>query len=113
MICSLCNKDSDTVVGGLCPRCIRKTKTINGRLDDVKQASDFKEWDSRDLSEAFWIHFIEYQKRPNLKSLKIMLRAIAWAAHADHGLSNAFNHAIRWSGLVLYREEQREDLPEE
>lgn len=118
MICSVCGKTASRIYcdkdGDKCPDCHERLKneSITNRLEDVKQASDFEEWNSRDLSEAFWIHFIEYQKRPNKHSLAVINRAIAWAAHADHGLSNSFNHAVRWSGLKLYEESKREDIPE-
>lgn len=98
----------------MCETC--KTKhdkdLIEKRLVQVESARDFKEWSSEDMSEAFWIHLGKYQKRPNKYSLSIMIRAFTWACHADHGLSNSFDNAMRWCGIDWANEKNRTDIPE-
>lgn len=98
----------------LCEKCKDKfdRENIQERLTDVKQACDFRDWKSADMSEAFWIHLGEYQKRPNRYSLNIMLRALYWAHHADHGLGNSFENALKWCGIDWVKEKKRTDLPE-
>lgn len=97
-----------------CSNC--KTKfdqaDIEKRLIKVERACDFKDWESSDMSEAFWIHLGRYQKHPNRYSLSIMLRALMWAYHADHGLSNSFDNALKWCGIDWVKEKNRDDLPE-
>ena len=98
----------------LCPECRKKCKTtdIENKLVNVKTVDGFKGWSSEDLSEAFWIHLGKYQKRPNRYSLNIMIRALLWAAHADHGLSNSFSNALEWCNIDWGKERKRTDLPE-
>lgn len=99
----------------VCVECYEKLKKAKILLagNNIRQASDFKEWESQDMSELFWLHLGIYQKRPNQKSLSIMYSAFLWACHADHGLSNSFNNALKWCKIDLFTEQQRKDLPEE
>lgn len=123
MICDLCKKPSwsgyciiydgkSVTVCGECNDKIERDR-IDEKLKDVTEACDFKNWKMRDMSEAFWMHLARYKKCPNRKSLQIMNRALLWAVHADHGLSNSFYHALDWVGLNLHKELKREDLPED
>lgn len=98
----------------LCKLCRKKLKQkdIEEKLKDVSRASDFKSWSKEDMSEAFWIHLGKYQKAPNRESLVVMYRALLWAHHDDHGLSNSFSHALEWCGINIDVEWERKDLPE-
>lgn len=98
----------------LCWSCIRERerKEVMRKGEEVKRISDFSAWDMGDMSELFWSHLGIYQKTPNKHSLSIMERAIMWAHHADHGLSNSFENALRWCGIDLYKEVKRTDIPE-
>lgn len=98
----------------VCEDCEKEQRRghISARLRDVHGASDFSCWKMEDMSEAFWMHLIRYQKHPNKRSLNIMQTAYLWACHADHGLSNSFSHALDWCGVDLFNE-RRKELPEE
>lgn len=85
---------------------------MNHTLDSIHKASDFESWPAEHLSDAFWTALIRYQKHPNQRDLDVMSCAVAWAAHANHGLSDSFCHALHWCGLDLYQEKKRDDLPE-
>lgn len=82
-------------------------------LDTIHHASDFESWSSEQLSDAFWAALIEYQKRPNRRSLEIISCALSWSCHADHGLSSSFCHALEWCGFDIYDEAHRDDLPDQ
>ena len=124
--CVICGKETNSVktdkennsLKFLCVSCEveekkrEKRNVIEENLKSVNAASDFKEWKKEDLSEAFWIHLGRYQKMPNRRSLEIMYRAYMWAVHDDHGLSNSFSNALKWCGINILKEINREDLPE-
>jgi recombinational DNA repair protein (RecF pathway) len=95
-----------------CWEKLRKEKILMAG-DGIKQTSDFKDWDMGDMSELFWLHLGKYQKNPNKKSLSLMYSAFLWACHADHGLSNSFDNALKWCKIDLFSELQRTDLPNE
>ena len=98
----------------VCTDCVRKLKAskIERDLKAVKEPKDFATWAKADMSEAFWVHLGRYKKKPNKRSLEIMYVALLWAYHDDHGLSNSFNHALKWCGISIHREQMRNDLPE-
>ena len=75
--------------------------------------ADIREWSSSDLSQFFWNNLIEFQKHLNKGSISRMKLALAWAAHADHGLSNSFCNALRWCHIDLYADGKRDDIPDE
>ena len=81
-------------------RVLEKSKTLT-------KCSDFKEWDSGDMSELFWIHLGRYVKDPNPESLNYMEMAYRWACHDNHGISNSFRHALKWAGIDLWTESKR------
>lgn len=96
----------------ICRECREKFKqeVIEEKLKSVQKPDDFKGWKDADLSEAFWIHLVRYQKQPNQRSLSILSRAFLWAVHDNHGLSNSFRHALKWCGINLNFELRRTDL---
>lgn len=122
MICPMCKKETsisshEKIDGNYVSICIECSKkhhdaTIEKRLESVERAHHFKDWDGRDLSDAFWMHLGKYKNYPNRRSLDIMRSALLWACHADHGLSSSFHHALKWCGIDLYAEIERTDLPE-
>lgn len=98
----------------VCPDCMREKRRefITEKLSSVKGPRDFSTWKKEDMSEAFWLHLIKYQKHPNKYSLSVMRTALLWAFHDDHGLSNSFTHAMEWCGIDLFKEIARDDLPD-
>lgn len=82
---------------------LRESK-LEAEAKVVKEPSSFKEWESQDMSEIFWIHLGKYVKYPNKYSLSLMRNAYCWAMHADHGLSNSFRNALKWANINLWRE---------
>lgn len=117
--CKTPNTTTSVIVNGkrehVCWKCYKEHKSddLEKRLNSINKTSDFKDWEMRDMSEAFWIHLGKYQKNPNKKSLGIITMAYGWACHADHGLSNSFRHALDWCSLNISMESKRTDLPEE
>ena len=103
--CSMCGQPARTYVGGehgyLCKDCREKMKQeeVLEKAKTLTKCSDFKQWDSGDMSELFWIHLGRYVKEPNPESLYYMELAFRWACHADHGLSNSFHNALKWAGI--------------
>lgn len=97
----------------LCDKCNNNIymERIESDLENVSKPVDFKSWEKRDMSEAFWIHLGKYKKCPNQKSLDVIYTAYLWACHDDHGLSNSFRHAMKWCGIDLLTEIRRKDLP--
>ena len=59
----------------ICSECDKKIHNdeIEQNLSVVTNARDFKNWDSSDLTDAFWMHLGRYKNHPNKKSLKICL----------------------------------------
>lgn len=107
--CIKCGEPTNTIWGKngyLCDNCRRKMDEdrIIEKSKDVMKPSDFKEWESRDMSELFWIHLGKYVKEPNRESLAYMEMAYSWACHDNHGLSNSFRHALKWAGIDLWNE---------
>lgn len=90
----------------LCWDCHHKRKQakIIEQSKSLTQCSDFKTWDSGDMSELFWIHLGRYVKEPNPESLKYMDMAYRWACHDSHGLANSFSNALKLAGIDLYAE---------
>ena len=121
MTCEYCGGETRSLVvvdhehgyQAVCADCMRKLRQdrIEKELASVSQASDFASWKKEDMSEAFWMHLIRYQKCPNQRSLSIMRTAFLWACHDDHGLSNCFSHALKWCGIDFFAERLK-DLPE-
>lgn len=121
MECIYCGAETNSMVfiqehgayGAVCHDCARRKRKerIEESLGNVENASDFSSWKKEDMSEAFWIHLIEYQKCPNKHSLNVMQTAFLWACHDDHGLSNSFAHALDWCGIDFF-EERLKELPE-
>jgi len=93
----------------LCSDCRdkRREPELIERGRQITHPSDFKEWSSFDMSELFWIHLGKYVKEPNLESLQCMRRALSWACHDNHGISNSFYHALKWAGIDLYIEQKK------
>ena len=109
MICPKCGNDSYSFVGEICSKCYeeQEKKRIEDALTKINNASDFKTWKLKDLSEAFWTHLGKYQKEPNAESFGIMDMAFRWACHDNHGLANSFSHALKWAKIDLYEESLR------
>lgn len=108
-------KDDGDPKGGykpVCTDCAKRIRSekIEAELKNVHRASDFSSWKKEDMSEAFWMHLIRFQKCPNKHSLSVMKTAFHWACHADHGLSNSFSNALNWCGIDLF-EQSIKDLP--
>ena len=93
----------------LCSDCRdkRREPELIERGRQITHPSDFKQWDSGDMSELFWIHLGKYVKEPNPESLQCMRKAFCWACHDNHGIANSFHHALKWAGIDLYTEAQR------
>ena len=121
MKCEYCGKETNTILvvcsGGkrqhVCHDCAKQMREekIEAALMSVSKAADFSSWKREDMSEAFWMHLIRYQKHPNKHSLSVMRTAFLWACHDDHGLSNSFAHALDWCGIDFF-EEMTKELPE-
>lgn len=112
MECIDCGGHANTIVssiGPLCEACRKKRRQdrVLEMSEAVKKPADFKNWDSGDMSELFWIHLGRYIKEPNPTSLMFMELAYRWACHDSHGLSNSFKHAMDWAKIDLYAEELR------
>lgn len=90
----------------LCVDCRKRRKQaeVIEKSKSINHCSDFRHWDSDDMSELFWIHLGRYVKEPNSESLHYMELAYRWACHDNHGLSNSFHNALAWAGLDLYDE---------
>lgn len=80
------------------------TADLIEKCKDYHCEAQFKGWEGKDLSDAFWYALGSYQKKPSLEAFKIMELAYNWACHADHGLSNSFYHAWKWSGFDFAEE---------
>lgn len=65
----------------------------------ITKASDFHNWDLRDMSDLFWTKLGEYVKHPTNEALVLIRRALDWACHEDNALANSFNHALKWAGI--------------
>lgn len=98
----------------ICNECYDKMwhQDIEAELEKVKNTEDFQRWNMNDMSEAFWTHLAKYQKTPNRYSLSVMKKALHWASHEGHGLSNSFNNALKWCKIDIYKEAKRDDLPD-
>lgn len=112
--CQDCGKEACTTWGEfgnarLCWECRdkRRQAKIIEQSHALKDCTDFKNWDSGDMSELFWIHLGRYVKEPNPESLKYMEMAYRWACHDSHGLSNSFFNAMKWAKIDLYKEQER------
>lgn len=110
--CVNCGAPTHTIlsgVGPLCKECRQKRKEdeVIAKSKTLQKCSDFKSWDSGDMSELFWLHLGRYIKEPNQESLRYMSMALAWACHDNHGISNSFYHALKWAGIDLWVEEQK------
>lgn len=97
------NSDGKIFCSGECYDFSRESQ-IENAAKAIKEPSDFKEWESYDMSEIFWIHLGKYVKHPNKYSLSLMKNAYYWAIHADHGLSNSFYNALKWAKIDLWKE---------
>lgn len=97
----------------VCNDCYKKQEAlrISRQLESVRRAVDFKPWEKRDMSEAFWMHLGIYVKHPNQKSLQVINSAYLWAVHDDKALANSFHHALQWAKIDLFNEQERTDLP--
>ena len=111
MECIDCGKHTNTYYGriALCKDCRerRKQEEVIEKSKTLTKCSDFKTWDSGDMSELFWIHLGRYVKEPNPESFHYMEMAFRWACHADHGMSNSFAHALKWANIDLLEEYRR------
>lgn len=112
MECIDCGGHTNTYyssIGPLCDACRKKRREerVLEKSESVKEPSDFKDWDSGDMSELFWIHLGRYIKEPNPTSLTFIELAYRWACHDSHGLANSFKHAMDWAKIDLYAEELR------
>lgn len=98
----------------VCAACYKEQEflRISRQLESVNRAVDFKPWEKRDMSEAFWMHLGIYVKHPNQKSLSVINSAYLWAVHDDKALANSFHHALQWANIDLITEQVRTDLPE-
>ena len=112
--CSKCGKPTHTFVGNglggyLCLECRDKQRQekVLEKAKSLTKCSDFKQWDSGDMSELFWIHLGRYVKEPNPESIYYMELAYRWACHDNHGISNSFSHAMKWAGIDLMAEKLR------
>lgn len=96
-------------IGPLCDHCYQKRDEdrLEHQAKKLSECSDFKTWTMRDMSELFWLHLGRYVKEPNAESFRYMEMAYRWACHADHGLSNSFNHAMRWANIDMFTECER------
>lgn len=122
MKCELCGSYTYTSryvkqVGKSIPICDAcedrlKKEEISEKLRAVQKTENFSTWSRENISEAFWLHLGIYKKHPNKRSLSIIEMAFHWACHADHGLANSFNHAMKWCELDYVDECLRKDLPE-
>ena len=83
---------------------------IRQRGTTVIEAADFKTWKMKDMSELFWTHLGIYVKEPNKESARLMICALDWAVHADHGLFNSFTHALKWAKISDLRIQYSEML---
>lgn len=97
----------------VCSKCFKEQEAlrIQTQLETVERAVDFKPWEKRDMSEAFWMHLGIYVKHPNQKSLQVINAAYLWAVHDDKALANSFHHALQWAKIDLFAEQDRTDLP--
>lgn len=110
--CVDCGNKTNTLLSGigyLCHDCRRRRKQeeVIEKSKTLEKCSDFKVWDSGDMSELFWIHLGRYVKEPNKESLYFMELAYRWACHDNHGIANSFRHALEWAGIDLLTEYQR------
>ena len=109
--CVKCGQPTRTFtdVGYLCKECreLFRQEQVLEKSKTLQKASDFKQWDSGDMSELFWIHLGKYVKTPNRESLYYMELAYRWACHDNHGISNSFYNAMKWAGINLREEERR------
>lgn len=109
--CVDCGVRSNSYYGNecLCQDCRKKRKQaeVIEKSKELTKCSDFKNWDSGDMSELFWIHLGRYVKEPNRESLYYMELAYRWACHDNHGISNSFRHAMEWAGIDLWEEERK------
>jgi hypothetical protein len=92
-----------TLCSSECYEFARQHEVENAGIN-INKPADFKEWESSDMSELFWIHLGKYMKHPNRYSLNIMQNALCWANHDNHGLSNSFRHALKWAKIDIWRE---------
>lgn len=83
-----------------------KEKLIE-KCKDYHCEAQFKDWEGKDLSDAFWYALGSYQKKPSYELFKIMNLAYCWACHADHGLAHSFLDAWKWAGFDLCREYEK------
>jgi len=113
-VCEDCGCESHIKWGSLgdarlCFPCAEKRKQakVIERSAEIKHPSDFETWDHGDMSELFWVHLGKYVKNPNPESINYMNMAFLWACHDSHGLSNSFDHAMKWAGIDLHKELSR------
>lgn len=110
--CVNCGADTPCIVsriGYLCKDCRDKEHQLRviDKSQSLTKPSDFKTWDSGDMSELFWVHLGRYVKEPNPQSLKFMDMAYRWACHDSHGMANSFKHALDWAGIDLWEEDEK------
>lgn len=113
MKCTDCGKYTYTFYteydAALCDMCSEKKyqAKIEEKSKSVSKISDFSGWSGSDMSELFWISLGRYVKHPDENSLSMMYRAYMWAVHENRGLSNSFNHALKWTKIDLFAELDR------
>lgn len=109
--CADCEAETHTSYGGvyLCEECHTKRKQaeLEEKSQSLKSCSDFKAWNSGDMSELFWMHLGKYVKEPNERSLSIIRMAYLWACHDNRGLANSFYNAMRWAKVDYYTEQKK------
>lgn len=109
--CVDCGEHTHSYYGNtpLCRECYHKREQtrVLEKSKTVESCSDFKEWDSGDMSELFWIHLGRYVKEPTEEGYRYMRMAFAWACHDNHGIANSFDNALKWAGINLWEEEKR------
>lgn len=80
------------------------TADLIEKCKDYHCEAQFKDWEGKDLSDAFWYALGSYVKEPNAQAFKTMELAYYWACHADHGLAHSFLDAWKWVGFNFSNE---------
>ena len=111
--CTVCNKYSGiyTIVNGkhVCMDCHQKMQDeeILKRSESIKEPRDLKDWTGADMSELFWLTFVEYQKNPTLKGIELINRIFLWSCHANHTLSSTIYRTFEWCKMDLFDERRK------
>jgi len=93
----------------ICIDCATREResAVIQRGKSIGHPSDFRGWTGSDMSDLFWLTFIEYRKNPTKSGIELINRIFLWACHANHTLSSTIHYTLQWCGMDLLDERRK------